>query len=250
MVKRALVIVMSMIGSIMLDAGAATAQLSHSDAAAVEAYRSAIGAAETGTIAHGIEAVYAKAEDVRAALMRVRDDRDTVLESLSDAEFSHLQHELPGLLINREEIVFVKPDPDYFIRFSAAHGDAADRAFFAALKATYPDAVWPIYIEQQTDYSGCTRFGSMSLVDTYRAWSAFRHLYPDRYKAAAQTEVEAILEQLTGSTCACGDLVAVEKGLMQFNRAFPASRIRSKIDQRLQELREHRSDIRAHCISG
>src|SRR5438552_9843119 len=128
-------------------------QLLVADRAAIQAYQSAIKSAETGRGA--IEAAYSALASVREALMRVRNGRDTVLEGISDEEFTRLQRELPGVLVNREEIVFIKPDVDYFSKLAAARGDAADRAFFSALKQTYPDSVWPAYVEQQTDYSGC-----------------------------------------------------------------------------------------------
>jgi len=117
-----------------------------------------------------------------------------VLESLTEEEFGRLKRELPSALINREEVVFVEPDPAYFAKLAAARGDSADRAFFAALKATYPEPVWPVYIEQQTDYSGCTRFGSMSLVDTFHAWAQFQRGCPDRYVAAAKHEVGLVVQ--------------------------------------------------------
>ena len=103
--------------------------------------------------------------------MRVRDG-DTALESLSADAFTRLTVELKGAVINREEVVLVEPDVDYFQALAAARGDDADRAFFAALKATYPSSVWPVYVDQKTDFGGCTRFGSMSLVGTYTRWTA------------------------------------------------------------------------------
>ena len=171
------------------------------------------------------------------------------LESLDDAEFKNLQR-LQGLLINREEVVFIKPDVDYFTKLAAARGDEADRAFFAALKATYPESVWPIYIEQQTDYSGCTRFGGMTLVEAYRVWLEFQRRFPDRYVNGAKEETEAVLHELTQSTCACGNAAGVEQELEQFLRRFPESPARVRIDQRLQSLRNRRSDIRPNCTSG
>src|SRR5881296_3648292 len=178
-------------------------QLSPSDRAAVERYRSAIQSAESAASRLAIEPAFSAARALREALTQK-------LESLGDEEFKNLQ-QLQGLLINREEVVFIKPDVDYFAKLAAASGDAADRAFFAALKRTYPESVWPSYIEQQTDYSGCTRFGTMSLVQSYRAWSEFQRTYPDRYAAAASEEAAAVLDQLTQSTCACGDAPAVER---------------------------------------
>jgi hypothetical protein len=181
--------------------------------------------------------------------MQVRNGQD-VLESLPDEEFQRLARDLPGAIVNREEVVFVEPDPDYFTKLAAARGDGADRAFFSALKTTYPKSVWPVYVEQQTDYSGCTRFGSMTLVETYRAWSDFQRKFPGRYAAGAKKETDAVIERLTTSTCACGDLVSVEEELQRFLRSFPTSSARARVDQRLQALRARRSDIRANCVAG
>src|SRR2546422_1260363 len=155
------------------------AQLSPSDRAAVERYRSAIQSAESAASRLAIEPVFSAARALREALIQK-------LESLGDDEFKNLQ-QLQGVLVNREEVVFIKPDVDYFSKLAAARGDEADRAFFAALKATYPESVWPSYIEQQTDYSGCTRFGGMTLVEVYRAWLeyAFSFLRPPRHSADA-----------------------------------------------------------------
>src|SRR2546426_1676785 len=218
------------------------AQLSPSDRAAVERYRSAIQSAESAASRLAIEPVFSAARALREALIQK-------LESLGDDEFKNLQ-QLQGVLVNREEVVFIKPDVDYFSKLAAARGDEADRAFFAALKATYPESVWPSYIEQQTDYSGCTRFGGMTLVEVYRAWLEFQRRFPDRYVSAAKEETEAVLHELTQSTCACGNAAGVEQELEQFLRRFPESPARVRIDQRLQSLRNRRSDIRPNCTSG
>jgi len=187
---------------------------------------------------------------MRDVLMRVQNGHRTVLESLPDEAFMRLARELRGAVINREEVVLVEPDLDYFQKLAAAQGDGADRAFFAALKATYPESVWPVYVEQQTDAGGCTRFGSMSLVKTYRAWADFQRKYPGRYPGAASREVDAVLKHLTESTCACGNIATVEQELQQFLGSVPPSSARDKVDQRLQALRARQSGIRTSCVAG
>jgi hypothetical protein len=244
--RRTLVITIAFVGFGTIGG---LAQLSTSDQAAVDAYRSAISSAESGRSSRGIEAAFSALASMREALMQVRSGQD-VLESLPDEEFQRLRRELTGAIINREEVVFVEPDPGYFTRLAATRGDSGDRAFFSALKATYPESVWPVYVDQQTDYSGCTRFGSMSLVETYRAWLDFQFTFPGRYAAGAKKESDAVIEHLTTSTCACGDLASVEEELQQFLRSFPTSSARARVDQRLQTLRAHRSDVRASCVSG
>jgi hypothetical protein len=225
------------------------AQLSTSDQAAVDFYRSAITSAESGRSSRAIETAFSALVSVREALMQVRGGQN-VLESLPDEEFQRLGRDLPGAILNRDEVVFVEPDPDYFTKLAAARGDGADRAFFSAFKATYPESVWPLYVEPQTYYGGCTRFGSMTLVETYRTWFDFQRTFRGRYAASAQRETDAVIEQLTTSTCACGDLASVERELQRFRRRFPTSPARAKIDQRLQALRARRSEIRTSCVAG
>jgi hypothetical protein len=232
-----------------LHASVAFAQLSASDREAVQRYRAAIGAAESGASTSALETALSALARVREALLGVRGGQ-TVLESLSEPQFADLQQQLPGALVNREEVVVVAPDPDYFRRLAAAHGDAADKAFFDALKATYPGGAWPVYVERQTDYSGCTRFGSMSLVGTYRAWRDFQRRYPGRYAVAAQAEAKAVLDDLATSTCSCGNAAGVQAELQRFVQAFPASPARAEVEQRLKAARAGKSDIRMQCVSG
>lgn len=125
---------------------------------------------------------------LRDALMQPRNGQNLVLESLSDEEFKQLARDLPGTVINREEVVFVEPDPDYFTKLAAARGDGADRAFFSALKATYPELVWPVYaaISAKLSVSACScpdRSASASLAGRSIGYSSqlhgrIRSLYP------------------------------------------------------------------------
>src|SRR3989454_7922095 len=131
-------------------------QLSPSDRVAVDRYRSAIQSAESAASRLAIEPAFSAARALREALI-------PKLESLGDEEFKNLQ-QLRGLLINREEVVFIKPDVDYFTKLAAARG--------------------------------------------------------------------------------------VQQELEQFLRRFSESSARVRIDQRLQSLRNGRSDIRPNCTSG
>jgi len=233
---------------VALAAVAVCAQLSPVEQQAIDAYQAAIQSAEAGSKPRGIELAFTALESLHDALMRSRNG-ESLLESLSVPEFERLQ-KLPGALINREEIILVEPDPDYFARLSAARGEPADRAFASALKATFPQSVWPVYTEPQTDYAGCTRFGSLDLVKSYRAWSEFQRQFPGRYAASTRKEIDAVVGALGASTCACGDLASAQAELQEFLRAFPRSPAGSTIERRLQALRAGRSEIRPNCVAG
>jgi hypothetical protein len=227
----------------------ASPQLSAPDQTTIDSYRSSVAAAQAGTLAGGIEAAFAGVARLHDLFMRTQNGT-TVLESLTEAEYTRLQRGLPGIVLGREEVLLVVPDVAFFSRLAGARGDAADRAFFAALTATYPTSVWHVYSERQTDYSGCTRFGSLSLVETYGAWSDFARRYPGRYAKAVKDETEAVVRELTGSTCACGETSGVERELDQFVRRFPASSVRPDVERRLQSVRTGQAAIRVRCISG
>lgn len=232
-------------------AAAALGQISASEKAVVDAYRAAITSAETRPADRAIETALAALEKVSEALTRARDNQlQTALESLSEEEFVRLKRDLPGALVNREETIFVEPDPDYFLKLAGAYGGPADRNFFAAFKATRPDSVWPVYVEQQTDYSGCTAFGSGKLVEAYRVWDEFRTMFPDRYVVSALEQLEDVSRELTDSTCACGDSASVEAEMQRFIRVFPPSTVRSQVADRLEELHAGRTKIRLNCKSG
>src|SRR5262245_7578500 len=212
------------------------AQVPASDRTAIARYQAAIRSG-------AIESAFNELASLDETLPRV-------LESLSDRDFQQLERDLPGAIVNREEVLFVEPEVDYFVKIAAAQGDAADRRFFAALKMTYPESVWPSYMEQQTDYSGCTAFGSGKLVEAYRLWSQFQTDLPNRYAGAVRKELDRVSRELAESTCACGDPMSIQSELRRFIQMFPNSPIRPTVEERLNALKTGKSDIRAGCISG
>ena len=114
---------------------------------------------------------------------------------------------------------------------------------------TVPDANRE-YIQQQTDYSGCIRFGTMSLVDCYARWVAYDKKYPNRYASEVKNFLRDIEDVLATGTCACEGKEAVLRELEAFVRAFPSARITMLVRERMNQIREGKSDIRFHCISG
>jgi len=216
---------------------------------AIDTYREAIQLAQKQPSRGQLEAAFNAIGPLREAFVLSRDGSNSMLESLSEQEFTALRSELVGLLVNREEVVFVEADVVFFGRL-ATRGDRADHAFFAALSSTYPESVWPVYIEQQTDFSGCTRFGSGTLVSTYLTWAAVRRQYPKRYEVASSSHLGDIIKELTASTCACGDRASVEQELTEFLRRAEASDVRTRVEARLAAVRRDRANVRFTCISG
>jgi len=217
--------------------------------AAIDAYRVAIQAAQQDPARGRLEAALAAIAPVRDALLRERDGNRSRLESMTEQEFATLGRGLPGLLLRRDEALFVEPDVAFFGSL-AARGDAADRAFFAALRSNFPRSAWPVYVEQQTDVTGCTRFGSGTLVSTYLAWAAVRRQYPKRYEDASSEHLNDVFTELTESTCACADRASVERELTEFSRRVDDSAARTRAAARLDAVRTGTVGMRFTCRSG
>ena len=233
---------------VIVAAVTAGAQPSPSVRHQIDAYMEAIAAAESGA-ARGVESALTAVADLRQTLFaRVPGSTRSVLVDLPDTDFALLER-LPGVYVRRIEILVVHPVPRFFSDLAARLGDRADQRFAAALAATYPESYWPVYVEPQTDYSGCTAFGEGRLLEVYLAWSAMERDFPGRYEAAVSRQRDAVEEKITRSTCACGDAASVVEELKGIAAALkPADPILPAVRLRLAAVEEGRSNIRFGCI--
>jgi hypothetical protein len=193
-----------------------------------------------------VEDVYSRAARLGEALL----SPPSVLESMPDVEFQALRRQLPGFILNREEGLIVEPDPSYFLDLAKRHGRPVDRSFFVLQSRSRPDGVWPVFMQRQTDSSGCTLFGQGKLVDSYRSWRHFGSEFPRAYARPVTRALAEVEEQVAQSTCACGDADSVSRELAEFAAAFPESPVATAAASRARAVRESRSPIRFNCLSG
>jgi len=197
-----------------------------------------------------VEQLLALGRKAGEALLKPMDARGrNALEELSEESFQVVAHQMEGFWVNRQEVLYVEPDPSFFLTFARSSGDPASIEFFNAFAKTFHHG-WKIYHEQQTDYSGCIRFGSMSLVSSYAMWNAYRLRHPKRYSSEVQTILKDLEEDLTTGTCACGEKNEVIKEFQEFIRLFPRSILAKRLQERLDQIRSGKSHMRWRCISG
>ena len=234
---------------LIVAAGTTGAQTSPAVRHQIDAYMTAVAAAESGATARGVELALTAVADLKQALLaHVPGTTKAVLEDLSEADFARLE-QLPGVYVRRVEILVVHPIPRFFSDLATRVGDQADQRFAAALVATHPESYWPVYVEPQTDYSGCTAFGDGRLLEIYLAWSAMERDYPGRYETAVARQRDAVEEEITRSTCACGDAASVVEELKRIAAALtPVDPILPAVRQRLAAVEQARSNIRFRCI--
>ena len=154
---------------------------------------------------------------------------------------------MAGFIVGREEIIVAEPDYKFFSNLAEGKGSPQDIAFFALYQRTLPGGVWPAYIEQRADMSGCTLFGKNLLVDLYGAWTRFGGEYPEAYKTIVAREISRIEQRLLAGSCACGGTETVIAELNAFLEKFPQSAIAGRVRQRAAAVAEGRAGIRFNC---
>ena len=192
----------------------------------------------------GVENLLVLGRKASDALIRPpRGDNDNVLERLSGEEFQQVVLKMKGFFVNREEAYYVQPDPNFFITLAKRIGDQASVEFFEGYNKTIPNT-WPVYIEQQTDYSGCIRFGTMSLVDTYARWDAYSKKYPTRYPKEVMNFIRNVEDDLSDGTCSCNDKKSAVQEFNAYIQAFPRAKIAARLHERVDQIQQGKSDIR------
>ena len=186
-------------------------------------------------------------EPVFALGLAAADSLKEILELLDDAAYELASKKMAGFIVGREEIIVAEPDYKFFSSLAAGKGSPQDIAFFALYQRTLPGGVWPAYIEQRADMSGCTLFGKNLLVDLYGAWTQFSNKYPEAYQTIVAQEISRIEQRLLAGSCACGGTETVASELNAFLAKFPQSAIASRVRQRAAYVAEGRAGIRFNC---
>jgi len=194
----------------------------------------------------GVEGLLQLGRKASDALVRsLSPGKADILESLSEDEFQAVVLKMKGFSVNRQETVFVEPDPNFFIALAKRSGDQASVDFFEVYRKTKF-----AYFRQQTDYNGCYLFGTLTMVDSYKQWVTYNKKYPTRYPEEVRNFIRDIEEELTGGTCACDDKESALREFEAFIQAFPHSKITTRIHERINQIHQGKSDIREHCINN
>ena len=217
---------------------------------AVSDYNSTIAAVRAGRAP--VEQALDKARTLERDLMYERaEDGLSSLERMTPTDRLQFAQRVPGIQLWYHETQGVEIDPAFFLDLANKYGSEADRQFFSNYRLTFPAGYgWPGYIEQQTDYSGCTKYGSRALSDVYGRWVVFRDRFPGHYVQQATDIYSGVEGEFTRGTCACGDAESVVGEFAAFVARYPGDAIAPRVTQRLNEVIDGTTDIKFNCISG
>jgi hypothetical protein len=170
------------------------------------------------------------------------------ITTMDDSTFARTGRLVRGFDLLRDEVEGVLPDFDFFSDLASRRGDSVDVAFFRGMKATMGKRVMPVYVQQQTDYSGCTRFGSGALVADYDRWQGFPT--SGRFARRAHETLGDVASALLEGECACGDRSSVVKELRLFLERHPRGFMSDRVRARLRDVESGKAKIREHCTPG
>jgi hypothetical protein len=193
----------------------------------------------------------------RAYLAGLRAEKDllsvsgtrTVIEQLDDKAWNQAKELMRGFSLNREEVLFVRPQPDFFIDLAKNRGTEVDQGFFALEKTTSPDGVWAAYLQQQTDASACRRYNGTA-VKLYEKWRRFARTFPQAYAEQVRAHLKDIEDGFTTAhLCACEDRPAVLSEFKAFLK-IAISGAREQARDLLKALEAGKALARYRCQSG
>lgn len=158
---------------------------------------------------------------------------------------------LEGFVVGTHEALFAVPKVSFFLELARKKGTAVDVAFFENLQRTYPEYdAWPVYLRQQTDYSGCNVFDEPELIPVYQGWMEFAEKHPKAYADQVAKQLAKLDEMMTERTCACGKKPEVISGFEAFLKAFPKAPITPKVKARLADIQADKAEMSFECRSG
>jgi len=188
--------------------------------------------------------------EVYAEGHRVALKLSSVLESLSAEDYSLAKKDMKGFFVFREETVGVSPDMNFFKKLADQRGSREDIEFFSLMVDVYHNGTWPVFIEQQTDYSGCTSFGGGMLTKLYIRATQIHLTAQAAYQEPLKELIEKIQSELTSVACACGSADTVINELTLFVEKAPNAAIIEKVRNRLAAVKTGNTRDRFVCHSG
>lgn len=173
-----------------------------------------------------------------------------VIPDLSETDYKFVKKHLKGFVVNRQEVIVVEPDTAFFRALAEKHGTDNDRLFSQFLHEWMPAGTWPVYINLQTDFGGCTRFGDGFLAELYLKGNKLLPQMTGYYAREITKIVKEVSFELTAGTCACRDRQSVIKEFEMFLDFNSGSELSGAIKNRLEKVREKRDSIRYYCSAG
>jgi hypothetical protein len=211
---------------------------------AIQHYQDALARARWATSDGSLAALYAQARSFGP-------DRTPSVAAQTEDFLGHCSPEQRKALV--EGLAGIKlsdpgttpaPELQFFLAFAKMNRLTREsQEFFSLLRKIYGEDFVPAY---KKPTGPCTRFGEGIFLGLYKSLVAAESRLP-HYRALLAAERNALVGEMTTSTCACGGPEEVERELEGFVRGVPKDPVAKRVRQRLLEIRDGSSGLAFHC---
>lgn len=120
---------------------------------------------------------------------------------------------VPGYQIRQgAELFYYDIDSEEFMELANKHGTEIDKHFFNLYRKSFPNSeTWPVYVEQQSDITSCTKYGSPEYLGFYTDWQSFIEHSPKSYYA--EIAQKYLNDFNIDAACSCDSKKSSIKGL-------------------------------------
>lgn len=155
-----------------------------------------------------------------------------------------VRKKMEGFDINPNTETYVaNTEPNFFLTLAQKNKNAKDIEFFELLSRTEPDGRWPIFLEQEADLEGCTKYDG-TLSKLYDDWMKFQLKHPKDYMFKTKSILSEIETNLSESNCSCTkEATPILKELEDFIKSHRQLAITAKIQKRIKDITNKKAPI-------
>ena len=146
--------------------------------------------------AHEVEKTFLAAAQLEQQLL-------PIVDKLSTDDYAELEDAAAGgLQLSRKGMIYVHPDPDFFLKMAQQSGGRGDVNFFQEYQKSFPDGPKPSWI-QLTSTGACVDAQGNDFAARLHGWQIYAARFPDNYRAYVQQLLRGMQADQRDATRQC-----------------------------------------------
>lgn len=143
------------------------------------AWKTTLAEYKRALAAHEVEKTFLAAAQLEQQLL-------PIIDKLSADDYAELQDTASGgLQLSRKGMIYVHPDPDFFLKLAQQSGGRGDVNFFQEYQLSFPDGPMPTWIHL-TDNGACVDAKGNEFPARLHGWQIYAARFPNNYRAYVQ----------------------------------------------------------------
>jgi hypothetical protein len=143
------------------------------------AWKTTLAEYKNALAAHEVEKTFLAAAQLEGQLL-------PIIDKLSAEDYDEVQETAAGgLQLSRKGMIFVHPDPEFFLKMARQFGGRDDVNFFQEYQLSFPNGPMPTWIHL-TSNGACADTKGNDFPARLHGWQIYAARFPDHYRAYVQ----------------------------------------------------------------